>query len=110
MYIQYKDDTGKRSRNSHWGYLAFALVALAVPNGLYVYYAITQPELNAQAIRNPIALAFMLEAMMLLGLFLVHVYRSSRSWTKVLVYLMLSFVGSLAFSYPLYKYMSRRNG
>lgn len=91
------------------GYLIFAIIAFLVPNGLYLYFAITQPELNAEAMRNPIALAFMIEAMMLLGLFLVHVYRQTQSWVKVGLFLILSFIGSLAFSFPLYKYLESRN-
>lgn len=91
------------------GLLIFAIIALLVPNGLYLFYAVTQPELNTAAMRNPIALAFMIEAMMLLGMFLVHVYRQTQSWAKVGIYLALSFIGSLAFSFPLYKYMESRN-
>jgi len=89
--------------------LIFALVALAGPNALYLYFALRHPELNSQAIRNPIALAFMIEAMMLLGLFLVYVFLRTRSYLQVVVYLLLTLAGSLAFSLPLFLYRQGRN-
>jgi len=85
-------------------FLIIAVLALFGPNGLYLYFAITQPESNQAAMRNPIALAFMIEAMMLLGLFLWQVRRITCSWAQVGLYLLLSFVGSLAFSLPLFLY------
>ena len=91
-------------------FLILAILALVGPNGLYVYYAITAPELNQAALRNPIALAFMIEAMMLLGVFLWQVYRLTRSWIQVSLYLILSFVGSLAFSLPLFIYRQSKHG
>ena len=87
------------------GLLAFAILAAIVPNGLYLYYTITQPELNSLAMQNPVALAFMIEAMMLLGLFLIYVYRKTGSWAQVALYLVLTFAGSLAFSFPLFLYI-----
>lgn len=80
----------------------FAILAFLGPNGLYLYYAMTKPELNAEALSNPISLAFMIEAMMLLALFLWYVFRTTRSWGKVVLYLVLAFLGSLAFSLPFF--------
>ena len=88
--------------------LGFALLALLGPNGLYLYFAVTQPELNATALANPIALAFMIEAMMLLVLFLMYVFHRTRSWWQVTLYLVLAFLGSLAFSLPLFLYRESR--
>lgn len=80
----------------------FAVAGLAFlgPNGMYLYFAMTQPGLNWEALSNPISLAFMIEAMMLLGLFLWYVFLTTRSWAKVGLYLALAFLGSLAFSLP----------
>ena len=50
--------------------LIFAALAFLGPNGLYIYGLIVHPDLNLQAMTNPTALAFMIEAMMLLSLFL----------------------------------------
>lgn len=87
--------------------LTVALLALVGPNGLYLYYAFTHPELNRDALSNPVSLAFMVEAMMLLGLFLWYVYLNTRSWLRVIGYLALAFLGSLAFSFPLFLYRRR---
>ncbi|MCH6255210.1 hypothetical protein MLD52_01535 [Puniceicoccaceae bacterium K14] len=90
--------------------LFVAILALLGPNGVYLYYTVTQPELNQEALRNPISLAFMIEAMMLLGLFLWYVFRVTRSWVQVLTYLVLAFLGSLAFSLPMFLNRRARNG
>jgi len=89
--------------------LFVSISALLGPNGIYIYSAIAKPELNLQALRNPIALAFIIEAMILLGLFLWYVFKQTKSWSKVLIYLVLSFVGSLAFSLPLFLYINNKN-
>lgn len=82
--------------------LLFAIITLIGPNGLFLYYAITSPETLQEANANPIALAFMIEAFMLLGLFLVYIWRTTKSVMQVLLYLGLSFIGSLAFSFGIY--------
>lgn len=87
--------------------LVVAILAFLGPNGMYLYFTVTQPELNQEALSNPISLAFMIEAMMLLGLFLWYVFRTTRSWLSVMLYLVLAFLGSLAFSLPLF--MSRKS-
>lgn len=84
--------------------LTFALVAFFGPNGLYLFMLITQPELNAQAFENPISLAFIIEAFMLLFLFLGYVYKKNKSVSQVIFYFLMACVGSLAFSFPLFCY------
>ena len=90
--------------------IVFALLAFLGPNGLYLYTLFTHPELNTAALGNPVALAFMIEAMMLLCLFLWFVYTRTQSIKQVVIYLGLSFLGSLAFSFPLFLYFQKRNG
>ena len=89
--------------------LIFAITALLGPNALYLYALFTNPALNTAAFQNPVALAFMIEAMMLLGWFLYYVYTRTRSFVQVGIYLALSFLGSLAFSFPLFLYLQNRN-
>lgn len=108
MDIQYSNP-GELARPTRLILLVFALLALVGPNGLYLYAFFTQPELNQAAMQNPVALAFMIEAMMLLALFLWYVYRVTRSWAQVGLYLVLTFLGSLAFSFPLFLYLRSRN-
>ena len=89
--------------------LFVSIAALLGPNAIYIYSLIVYPELNLQALQNPVSLAFIIEAMMLLGLFLWYVYKETQSWAKVVVYLTLSFLGSLAFSFPLFLYINNKN-
>ncbi len=89
--------------------LVVAIIAFIGPNGLYLYYASTEPELNREAMSNPVALAFMIEAMMLLALFLWYVYQRTRSVLQLVLYLVLTFAGSLAFSLPLFLYLNSRH-
>ena len=90
--------------------LVVAVTAALGPNALYLYSVITAPELNNEAMANPVALAFMIEAMMLLALFLYYVYKRTRSWAQVGLYLVFAFMGSLAFSFPLFLYLNSRDG
>lgn len=85
--------------------LLIAIVAALGPNGLYIYSSIQDPELNQKALANPVALAFMMEAMVLLAIFLWFVFQRTRSVIQVIVYLVLTFVGSLAFSFPFFLYV-----
>lgn len=88
--------------------LAFAVLAFIGPNGLFLYAAFTEPALIQEANANPVALAFMIEAMMLLVLFLGYVWTKTRSAGQVALYLGLSFIGSLAFSFPFFLYQKTR--
>lgn len=98
------------SRRQRRFLLVFAVLAFLGPNGMYLYYAVTQPGLNQAALSNPVSLAFMIEAMMLLGLFLWYVFLNTRSWFSVGLYLVLAFMGSLAFSLPMFLYRRGRSG
>ncbi|MEQ8352819.1 MAG: DUF2834 domain-containing protein [Leptospiraceae bacterium] len=84
--------------------LLIAIAAAIGPNGIYLHALMTQPELNARAMANPVAQAFMIEAMMLLALFLWYVFKRTGSLLQVLIYLVLAFLGSLAFSFPMFLY------
>ena len=90
-------------------YLLFiAILALLGPNALYLYACFTNPSSNIEALSNPVALAFMVEAMMLLAVFLYYVYLKTKSYKQVFYYLVLAFAGSLAFSFPLFMYIQHR--
>ena len=93
------------SRTARWMLLIFAIAAALGPNGIYLHALFTNPSLNQEALNNPVAAAFMIEATMLLLLFLGYVYHRTRSFLQVLAYLALAFLGSLAFSFPLFLYL-----
>ena len=80
--------------------LAISIVGLTVPNGIFLYFTITSPDIYRAALQNPIALVFMAEAffLMLFAAFWIHRYRlKAPGW---LGFILLSLVGSLAFSVP----------
>ncbi len=73
---------------------------LLVINGVFLYCVIFKPELVGEAMGNLYSLVFMLEAFILLPLlcFLISIYKlRSPNWVGFLV---LSLLGSLAFSIP----------
>ena len=100
-----RKQTMELSKKSRHSLLLFALIALLGPNGLYLQTLLTNPELNDAAMKNPIALAFIIEAFMLFGLFLYFIFKKTGSWMKVYIYLFMTFCGSLAFSFPLFIYL-----
>jgi len=77
-----------------------AIFGFVVVNGAFVYAALDQPEMIAAAVRNPVAAAFMLETVVLLGLlsYVLRRWRLSRlhwGW-----FVALSLLGSIAFALP----------
>jgi hypothetical protein len=81
-----------------WILAVFGFVAL---NGAFVYGLLFQPEAVAEAMRNPIAAAFMVEALVLVGVFayLLTRWRVSRlPWGWVVI---LSLLGGMAFGLPI---------
>ena len=69
---------------------------------------VDEPELLQHANANPVSLAFMIEAMMMMGLFLVYIWFSTRSVMQVVLFLALTFVGSLAFSFAVFVYANSK--
>ena len=80
-----------------WGLAVLGFVGV---NGAFLY-GLLQPGVFAEALANPIALAFMFEAMLLLGAFayLLTKWQVGRlSWVW---FVALSMLGSMAFALPI---------
>jgi hypothetical protein len=93
-------------RSLLWG---VSVVGLFGINGVFLYYAALDPAMMGRALRNPIAAAFILEAvlMTILAAWLVHVSGLQRpGWGWFVV---LSIVGSLAFGVPAFMLLHLRN-
>jgi uncharacterized PurR-regulated membrane protein YhhQ (DUF165 family) len=88
--------------------LALAIFGMVIPNGLFLYYLFFAPEVVNAAFANPIALVFMMEALLLMILlaWLIHIagYRSP-GW---LAFIIMSLLGSMAFSVPAFLYFANR--
>lgn len=99
---------GELSTRERWSLAAIAVVGLVALNGAFVYGILWKPDSLGAALRNPVALAFMGEAMVLMALsaYLLHRTRVTRLGTAA--FIALSFIGGLAFSIPVALLMPRR--
>lgn len=98
---------GPRERFWLW---ALAVVGFVGVNGAFVYGAVIRPELLRAALANPVALAFMAEALILVAVlaYLFRKWRVSRiGWGW---FVLLSFLGSLAFAVPVALLFPRSGG
>lgn len=90
--------------------LLLSLVGLLAPNGAFLWTALTDASSIWTAITDPIASALFLEAILLTALFAWLIHRSGRR-PGCLVFIVMSLLGSLAFSVPAWIWLnSRRSG
>ena len=86
-----------------------AVIGLIGVNGLFLYSLVSSPEQISAALTNIISLAFIIEALILLPLFCILIYVfnfKSPGWPG---FLLLSLLGSLAFSIPFSILMWNKN-
>lgn len=96
----------RRERLWLWVVAAFGFIVI---NGAFAYGLVSRPQALAEAMANPIALAFMIEAVVLVGVFayLLRRWRVNRlGWGWFVV---LSLLGSIAFALP-FVLLWRRDG
>ncbi len=86
-----------------------ALFGLIVPNGLFLYWLVTEFSGIPAVFQNRLALAFIIDAVM--TLILLAVYFARRPIGKVgwQTFVLLSLVGGLGFSLPLYWWLNMRS-
>ena len=80
--------------------VALAIFGLVVVNGVFVYAAIFQTGTLGQAMRNPIAFAFILEALVLTWAFAFLLRKWGVSRLHPVWFVVLSLIGSMAFALP----------
>jgi len=88
--------------------LGLAIFWLVVPNGLFLYYALVAPTSLQAALMNPIALVFITEAFPLMAVFSWLIHRLGIRSPGWLVFIIMSLVGSMAFSVPAFLYLASR--
>lgn len=103
-------DSSQYSRKERVALWVVAGLGLIGVNGTFLYGLVFVPGAHAEALGNPIALAFMLEAFLLLGLlaYLLAKWRVSRlgpGW-----FVSLSILGSIAFALPAVLLWGRERG
>ncbi|MEP6963256.1 MAG: hypothetical protein ABI995_14340 [Acidobacteriota bacterium] len=80
---------------------AVALFGLLGPNGVFLYFAISRRQQFLAAMQNPITLAFLVEAFVVMGLLAVFLsWRPLGPWGWK-SFLALSLIGGLGFSVPM---------
>ena len=89
--------------------LLVALFGLIVPNGLFLYWLVTEFHGLQEVFQNHLALAFIIDAMMTLVLLAVYFARRPIGNAGWRTFVLLSLAGGLGFSLPLYWWLTIRS-
>ena len=88
--------------------LLIALFGLFVPNGLFIYWLFTEFDGMADVLNNKLALAFIIEAFLVLGMMSVYFARNPTGRVKWYWFVVLSIIGGLGFGIPFYYWWNQR--
>ena len=88
--------------------LLIALFGLFVPNGIFIYWLFTEYNGMSDVLNNKLALAFIIEAFLVLGLMSVYFARNPIGRFKWYWFIVLSLIGGLGFGIPFYYWWSQR--
>ena len=88
--------------------LAIAMFGLIVPNGLFLYWLLYEYEGVMTVAQNKLALAFILDAFLVMGLLAYYFARNPVGRIKWYWFIVLSILGGLGFSIPLYWWLNHR--
>ena len=88
--------------------VAVALFGLLVPNGIFVYWLLTEFTGVGPVVENKLALAFMIEAFLVLGIMAVYFARNPIGRVKWYWFVVLSLIGGLGFGIPFYYWWNKR--
>lgn len=87
--------------------LAIALFGLVVPNGLFIYWLLYEYDGVINVARNKLAIAFILDAFLVMSLLAYYFARNPVGPVKWYWFIMLSILGGLGFSIPLYWWLNK---
>jgi len=90
------------------GLLAVAAFGLVVPNGLFVYWLLNEFSGVRAVLENRLALAFMIDALMVVGLLSLLFARRPPGPVRWPWFVVLSIVGGLGFSIPFFYWLNLR--
>ena len=88
--------------------LLVSLFGLLVPNALFLYWLLVEYQGIAAVLQDKLALAFILDAFMVLALLAVHFARNPIGRIRWPWFVLLSLLGGLGFSLPFYYWLNRR--
>jgi hypothetical protein len=89
--------------------LLVAFFGLIVPNGLFLYWLVTEFDGLQAVFDNHLALAFIIDALMTLVLLAVYFARRPIGNAGWRTFVLLSLIGGLGFSLPLYWWLNIRS-
>jgi len=89
--------------------LVAAIIGFFAINGPFLYYAILDKDTYAEAMGNGMTLAFMGEAFLLMFFFAFLIFKLGWKRPGWLFFIVMSLLGSLAFSIPLQLYLMSKS-
>ena len=89
--------------------LALSAFGLIVPNSLFVYYTMFEWSRVMDAMTNPVALVFIVEAFTIMFLIAWFAHRTGQKSPNWLGFIGLSLMGSMMFALPLCVVLWSRN-
>lgn len=90
--------------------LLVALLGLLIPNGFFVYWMLNEYHGLGPVLQDRLALGFILDAVLALVLLTVYFARHPIGRVRWPWFAVLSLLGGLGFSLPLYYWLNTRSG
>lgn len=88
--------------------IGIALLGAIGLNGAFVYALVVQPDLVRDALTNPVSLAFVIEAFVVMGLLAVYLRRWGAAERSGALFVLLALLGGIAFALPVHMLWKRR--
>lgn len=88
--------------------LVVAFVGLVIGDGLFIYWLFFDFHGLAAVLRDPLALAFIVDALLTLGILTVYFARHPPGRFRWPWFVVLSLLGGLCFGLPFYWWMNKR--
>jgi hypothetical protein len=88
--------------------LVVALFGATVPNGLFIYWLLVEFNGLAAVLQDKLAVAFILDAFLALGLITVYLVRNPIGPVRWPTFIVLSILGGLGFSLPFFYWLNVR--
>ena len=89
--------------------LLIALFGLLVPNGIFVYWLLTDFRSVSDFFTNRLALAFIIDAVMAMLLLAYWFARNPIGKVRWYWFIVLSLIGGLGFSLPFYYWLNEKD-
>ena len=89
--------------------LLIALFGLFVPNGIFIYWLFTEFSSVGDVMNNRLALGFMIEAFVVLGLLAYYFAKNPPGKFAWYWFVVLSLIGGLGFGLPFYWWLNKRS-